>query len=83
MNYELTQHARDVMVERQILLEWLERVLARPELIEASTIDPKLESRFGRISEVDNRVLRVVVITQVVPERIVSVYFDRRMKGKL
>jgi hypothetical protein len=30
-----------------------------------------------------NRVLRVVVNTTVVRERVASVYFDRTMKGKL
>jgi hypothetical protein len=30
MNYELTQHARDVLAERNIPLEWLERALREP-----------------------------------------------------
>ena len=83
MNYELTQHARDVIEERQIAVEWLERALANPTLTERSKIDTELESRFAVIPEFGNRVLRVIVNTQVVPERIVSVYFDRKMKGKL
>jgi hypothetical protein len=83
VTYEFTQHARDMMDERQISESWIERVVASPLLIEASTIDPELESRFARIPEYGDRVLRVVVNTQVVPERIVSVYFDRKMKGKL
>ena len=83
MNYELTQHARDVLHERQISVVWLERVLAHPSLIEPSTTDPALESRFAKIPEHDDRVLRVVVNKQAVPERVVSVYFDRTMKGKL
>jgi hypothetical protein len=36
-----------------------------------------------RIPEHLNRVLRVVVNTTVVEERVVSAYFDRTMKGKL
>ena len=83
MKYDLTQHARDVIDERQISLDWLERVLANPSLIEASTTDPELESRFAKIPEFGDRVLRVVVNTRVVPERIVSVYFDRKMKENL
>jgi hypothetical protein len=83
MNYELTQHTRDVIEERQISIDWLERALASPTLIEASITDPELESRFAKIPEFGDRVLRVIVNTQVVPERVVSVYFDRRMKGKL
>jgi uncharacterized DUF497 family protein len=83
LNYELTQHARDILEERQIGLEWLDKALANPELIERDATDPELESRFARIAEFGGRVLRVVVNTRVVPERVVSVYFDRRMKGKL
>jgi hypothetical protein len=47
------------------LRDWLERVLASPALIEASITDPELESRFARIPEFGNRVLRVIVNTQV------------------
>ncbi len=83
MNYELTKHAHDVLEEREITVEWMERVLANPALIERSATQPELENRFAKIAEFGNRVLRVVVNTQVVPERVVSVYFDRRMKGKL
>ena len=77
MSYELTQHARDVLDEREILIEWVERVLNRPTLREPA------ESRFARIPEFGNRVLRVVINTTIVPERVVSVYFDRRMKNRL
>jgi hypothetical protein len=83
VNYELTQHARDVMEERQIAMDWMERALDSPALIETSATDLALESRFAKIPEFDNRVLRVIINTQVVPARVVSVYFDRRMKGRL
>ena len=83
MNYELTQHARDALQERQISVEWMERVMAKPALIQPSTADATVESRFAKIPEHGNRVLRVVVNKTVVPERVVSVYFDRTMKGKL
>jgi Domain of unknown function (DUF4258) len=83
LSYELTQHARDVIEEREIRLEWMERVLINPALTEPAESDLALENRFGRITEFGNRVLRVVVNTTVVPERVVSVYFDRRMKDRL
>jgi len=31
MKYELTQHARDVLTEREISVSWVERVLDAPE----------------------------------------------------
>jgi hypothetical protein len=72
-----------VLDEREIPLEWMERVLINPALTEPAESDLALENRFGRIAEFGNRVLRVVVNTTVVPERVVSVYFDRRMKNRL
>ena len=83
MNYELTQHARNVLAERNIPIEWLERALREPELKMPDPTDATLERRYRKIPEHENRVLRVVVNTTVVPERVVSVYFDRTMKGKL
>lgn len=83
LNYELTEHARTVLRERAIPVEWLERTLSGPELKQPDPTDATLERRYRRIPEHGHRVLRVVVNTTVVPERVVSVYFDRAMKGKL
>ena len=83
MHYELTQHARDVLQERQIPMEWMKRVLAKPALVEPSATDTTVESRLAKIPEHGDRVLRVVVNKRAVPERVVSVYFDRTMKGRL
>lgn len=83
MNYELSQHAHDVLTERKIPVEWLERALHEPELKRPDPADATLERRYRKIPEHANRVLRVVVNTTVAPERVVSVYFDRTMKGKL
>jgi hypothetical protein len=83
LKYELTQHAKDVLAERQIPVEWVERALAGPELKLPDPTDATLERRYRKIPEHANRVLRVVVNTTVAPERVVSVYFDRTMKGRL
>jgi len=83
MNYELSKHAREALQERQIPAEWMERVLAQPTLVQPSPTDQTLENRFAKIPEHGGRVLRVVVNKTVAPERVVSVYFDRTMKGKL
>jgi hypothetical protein len=83
MNYELSQHAKDTLAERQISDEWLERVFAMPEIIEPDKTDSKLTHHLGHIAEHGNRVLRVVINKQAQPVRIVTVYFDRTMKDKL
>jgi len=81
--FALSAHAKVVMVERSIKLEWLERVLHRPEKVEADKEDADLKHAMGRIPEHGNRVLRVVYNGSVRPVRVVTVYFDRAMKGKL
>jgi hypothetical protein len=84
MNYELTDHARESLRKRRaIRREWIESVLANPSLVEPDRIDPALEHRLARIDEFGARVLRVVVNPSHTPMRVVTVYFDRRMKGKL
>jgi hypothetical protein len=42
-----------------------------------------VESRLAKIPERGHRVLRVVINKTVVPARVVRLYFDRTMKGKL
>jgi len=83
VDYELSQHARDVLEEREILRVWLERVLTAPQRIEPDPDDVELEHRLGRIAEHGNRVLRVVVNKTVRPTRVVTLYFDRTMRNKL
>ena len=83
MKFELTKHAKRALAERGIALEWVERTLAAPELTLPDADDAAVERRFRKIPEFGGRVLRVAVNTAVEPNRVVSVFFDRRMKGKL
>ena len=83
MKYELTNHAKKALAEREIPVEWLERTLGAPELTLPDPDDPEVERRFRKIPEFGGRVLRVAVNTTVEPVRIVSVFFDRTMKGQL
>ena len=76
--YVLTQHAGEVMEKRQIQMEWVERVMFAPELIEPDVVDPQLEHRLAHIAEFGGRMLRVIVNTRAVPTRVVTVFFDRR-----
>ncbi len=46
-------------------------------------LDEEVERFFYLVSERDDRVLRVIVNTSVSPWRVVSVFFDRRMRGRL
>ncbi len=80
---ELTRHAFHVMAERMILMEWVERVVAEPALRLPDPNDPDVERFFRRIPDQSDRALRVAVNTRVTPWRVVSVFFDRGMRGKL
>ncbi len=83
MKYQLTKHAQKALEEREILAEWMELTLAAPELVQPDPDDATVERRFRRIPEFGGRVLRVAVNGNVDPIRVVSVFFDRQMKGKL
>ncbi len=83
MRFEMTKHAQKVLDEREIQAEWLERTLTAPELVMVDPDDGAVERRFRRIPEFGGRVLRVAVNVAVEPNRVVSVFFDRQMKGRL
>ena len=83
MKFKLTKHAQKVLDEREISFEWMERKLSEPELVLQDPYDATIERRFRHIPEFGGRVLRVALNTRVEPIRVVSVFFDRQMKGRL
>jgi uncharacterized DUF497 family protein len=83
MSYTLSEYAKKVLAEREIQLEWLERTLREPTLRRPDPDDSSLERRYRAIPEFGGHVLRVVVNVAIQPVRVVSVFFDRSMRGKL
>ena len=83
MKYELSQHAMVRLRERKIDFAWLEKAITQPERTEPDSDDPALEHRLAAIAEKGYRVLRVVCDPRTTPLKIVTVHFDRSMKGKL
>ena len=84
MDYELTEHARESLLKRPVIrVEWMESVMANPTRVEPDKVDPELEHRLGRIDEFGGRVLRVIVNPAKLPLQVVTVYFDRKMRGRL
>lgn len=83
MELAFCEHAGQVMVEREIPIEWIESVLNEPALRTPDARDPHVELFYRRIPDHGGRVLRVVVNTNVAPWRVVSVFFDRNAGGKL
>ncbi|MCP9471974.1 MAG: DUF4258 domain-containing protein [Nitrospira sp.] len=82
--YELSEHARESWRKRPVIrMEWIEEVLRQPQLVEKDSVDAELEHRLGRIQEYDGRVLRVIVKKNTTPLRIITFYFDRKMRRQL
>jgi hypothetical protein len=78
---ELSKHAQEMLIERNIDKEWVWR-----------TIDTPHKKRKGKdgnihytksIKERDGHFLHVVVDPAVYPNRIVTVFFDRRLGRKM
>ena len=75
---KFTKHFRDMLVERKIKLEWVEKALSSPDKVMSKT--DGTTHYLQRIPEHRNRWLRVVVNTMVKPNKAVTVFFDRRLK---
>ena len=80
MEYELTQHAKYMLQERNIPEEWLRRTLISPDNREIGG-DGNLHY-IKAIPEHGERFLRVVVNATVTPNRVVTIFFDRRLGRK-
>ena len=78
-----TEHALNAMAEREVSLDLVRQAVAAPDLRAPNPNDPDSEFFFRRAKEQDDRVLRVVVNTNAAPWRVITVYFDRSMRGRL
>lgn len=80
---EFSQHALRVMQIRRLSEDWVLRIISQPSARLPDPFDPDLERFYGEVKEIENRVLRVVVNTNAIPWRIVTVFPDRNMRGKV
>jgi hypothetical protein len=82
MKIHYTEHALLRMTKRAIETEWVERVLLNPALRLDDENDPELEHCLAKVPELANRVLRVIV-SKSEPKKVITLYPDRNMKGKI
>ncbi len=75
----LSSHTQDMLVERNIREEWVWRVLNSPDTKKRHPNDDNMHYTKA-IGEREGRVLHVVVDTNVWPNRVVTVFFDRRLR---
>ena len=78
---ELSLHAQGMLVERNILEEWVWRTINTPNKKRRGKDDNMHYTK--AIKERDGRILHVVVNPNVQPNRIVTVFFDRRLKQRM
>lgn len=75
-----TTHAHAAMAERGIKEEWVWRTISSPDRQE---VGEDTNTHFLKaIPEFDERILRVVVNKNIEPNRIVTMFFDRRLRRK-
>jgi hypothetical protein len=75
-----TVHARDMLKEREILVEWVLAVIIAPD--EKIVGSDRNTHYFKSLSVRENRILHVVVNETAEPNRIVTLFFDRRRRKK-
>lgn len=83
MDFTLSKHAADALREREIQIAWVSATLTEPAKTEADPDDGNLTHALRPIADFGDRVLRVIFDRTRQPPHIVTVYFDRAMKGKL
>ena len=75
---EFSIHARDMLQERAIPEEWVMRTLNDPDNREIMT--DNTTHYIKAIPEFGGRSLRVVMNLDVIPNRVITVFFDRRIR---
>ena len=77
-NHSFTIHAQDMLKERDILEKWVLQTIKAPD--EKISGDDGNMHYFKSIPERGNRVLHVVVNESVEPNRIVTLFLDKRAR---
>jgi len=78
MKYELSQHAKDVISNREIDIKWIDDVLSQPT--KKDIVNDREVHFFKSIVDASNKCLKVVV--NPINEKIITAYFDRNMRKK-
>jgi hypothetical protein len=76
-----TIHFKEMLKERKISPQWVEQTLRKPDLVEHK--QDGTTHYIKKISDYNNRWLRVVVNNNVNPSRLITTFFDRTLRRKL
>ena len=75
---EFTKHFRQMLEERTISGEWVDRAIQDPDQVNIP--GDGTNHYIKQIPENGDRWLRVIVNTDVVPNKAVTAFFDRRLR---
>jgi len=78
LDYEFTKHAVNMIYEREIDISWLENTIDNPDKTEF--INNEEIHYIKQIKEFGNRYFRVFVNPYSRPQKIITMFFDRRIK---
>ncbi len=78
--FEFSSHAESMLTERNISKSWVFETLGDPEGTEYQ--DDGTMHYIKAIEEFGDRILRVIVNPTVQPKKVVTQFFDRRLKGQ-
>lgn len=83
LTFDLSDHALIRIRQRNLERQWIVATLENPDLEDPHPKDTDCRIAYKAIAEADGRVLKVVYNISTDPIRVVTVHFDRRMRGKL
>jgi hypothetical protein len=75
-----TAHAKTVISERSLDLEWIRRTVHSPEWRETDPSGLPIERRYRHIHECSDRVLRVICLETDTEIRIITAFLDRNAR---
>ena len=78
VEYEFSEHAYEMLKERNIKNEWVDKTIGEPDDKESK--DDGTIHYLKAIQEFEGRILRVIINPDVEPLRIVTLFFDRRQR---
>ena len=83
MIFVLSNHAQERSIQRGIREEWIRKTILNPQKTEIDPINSTALRAWREIPENNNAVLLVVYNPQTNPFVVITVFFDRSMRGKL
>ena len=76
VNFTFSNHCEEMLIERKIKKEWVIETISNFDKKEIKS-DNNMHF-YKRILENENRVLHVVVNQNIEPEKIITIFFDRK-----